>query len=165
MNVIEIMSSPAHTCVTSDTLARAAQLMWEHDCGALPVVDGTGRAVAMITDRDICMAAYLQGRPPADIAVMAAASRCLYSVQPNDAVEVALAKMRAHQTRRLPVIDERGNLIGVISLADIIRASGAGEGPGSIVIAAALADISRSGTEVGRGMSRRASGELEHALA
>jgi CBS domain-containing protein len=165
MNVVEIMSSPAHTCSTSDTLARAAQLMWERDCGVLPVVDGAGQVVAMITDRDICMATYFQGRPPMEIPVMVAASRFLYSVRPNDPVEVALARMRTHQTRRLPVIDERNNLIGVISVADIIRASGAGVGPGGEVVAAALADISQSRANGGRDDSPRAPGELDHAAA
>src|SRR5262245_6101900 len=63
MEVREIMSTDLETCRADDTLDRAARLMWEHDCGVVPVVDHEGTAVGMITDRDICMAAYTQGRP------------------------------------------------------------------------------------------------------
>jgi predicted transcriptional regulator len=57
----KLMHRPVVTCHVNDSLANAARLLWEQDCGALPVVDERGRVVAMITDRDICMVAYTQG--------------------------------------------------------------------------------------------------------
>ena len=64
MRVEQLMSRPVHCCRPEDTLACAAQLMWDHDCGCVPVVaaDGTGLA-GIITDRDICMCAYFQNKP------------------------------------------------------------------------------------------------------
>ncbi|MBA3541520.1 MAG: CBS domain-containing protein, partial [Deltaproteobacteria bacterium] len=56
-----MMTRSVHTCQPTDTLAAAAKLMWEHDIGALPVVDQVGHVVGMITDRDACMAAYTRG--------------------------------------------------------------------------------------------------------
>jgi CBS domain-containing protein len=121
MNVVELMLSPVHTCLKQDNLARASQIMWEHDCGALPVLDDLGDPVAMITDRDICMAAYTQGKPLSEIQVTTAASHHLASVPPDDSVEFALSLMAKHQVHRLPVVDRGGNLIGVVSFADIVR--------------------------------------------
>src|ERR1700690_1663040 len=57
MHVNEVMSAPVFTCAVTDTLNKPAALMWEHDCGCVPVVDHHGKVIAMITDRDICIAA------------------------------------------------------------------------------------------------------------
>jgi CBS domain-containing protein len=123
MQVVELMRSPVHTCSRRDNLARAAQLMWDNDCGALAVLDEHGTAVAMITDRDICMAAYTQGRALADIPVPTAASKHLFYVRPTDAVDYALSEMALHRVRRMPVLDVGGNLIGILTLGDLLRAA------------------------------------------
>ena len=80
MQVRQLMNQPAVTCSPRDTLHRAAGLMWEHDCGALPVVDDNGHIAGMITDRDICMAAYTQGRPLHAVPVNEIMSRTVFSV-------------------------------------------------------------------------------------
>ena len=63
MKVQEAMTRNVAACGVRDMLNRAAQLMWECDCGSVPVVDEAGNVCGMITDRDICMAAYTQGLP------------------------------------------------------------------------------------------------------
>jgi CBS domain-containing protein len=118
MKVEEIMSTRLETCSPDDTLERAAQIMWDHDCGVVPVIGSDGRVAGMITDRDICMAAYTQGRPLGLMLVSSACSRSLRSCAPGDPVEEAEAIMAAAQVRRLPVIDGNGKLCGVVSLAD-----------------------------------------------
>ena len=77
MNAGNLMTAGARTCSLIDSLNLAAQIMWENDCGCVPVVDDDGRAIAMITDRDICMAAYTQGKLLKDMPVSIAASRSL----------------------------------------------------------------------------------------
>jgi CBS domain-containing protein len=121
MLVEHLMSRPAVTCATSDSLARAAQLLWDHDFGALPVLDADGRLVGMITDRDICMATYLRGQPPADISVEQAMARQVYSCAPGDPIGVAEKVMSQFQVRRVPVADEGGRVVGVLSLTDLVR--------------------------------------------
>ena len=121
MLVSDIMTTRVHRCRTRDTLERAAQLMWDHDCGALPIEDERGHTVGVVTDRDICMAAYTQGKPLGAIPVTVAGSRSVHSVRPDTKVEVAEAVMEMHRIRRLPVIDIGGNLVGMLSLADIVR--------------------------------------------
>ena len=123
MKVSEVMTRDVFTCLRTDSCARAAQLMWEHDCGAVPVIDAQRRPVGMVTDRDICMAAYTQGRPLADIAVSSAASSKVFGARIDDTIEVAEATMEVQQIRRLPVVDGKGQLVGMLSLNDLARRS------------------------------------------
>jgi CBS domain-containing protein len=73
MKVEQLMTRILETITPGDSLAAAARIMWERDCGRVPVVasadDGGRRLVGMVTDRDVCMAAWTQGRPLADVAV------------------------------------------------------------------------------------------------
>ena len=61
VRVRDVMSRDPATCRSSDTASEAARIMWDRDCGAVPVTDAEGRAIGMVTDRDLCMAAYLRG--------------------------------------------------------------------------------------------------------
>jgi CBS domain-containing protein len=140
----DIMTTPVYWCLVTEPLVRPAQLMWEHDCGAIPV-RRHGDCVGMVTDRDICMAAYIQGKRLADIGVVTAASHHAYSVCPTSSIAHAHDSMRMHRIRRLPVIDAGHNLVGIVSLADIAnnppRSPSAEEGLRADVITETLACI------------------------
>ena len=116
-----LMSTSLRTCSPEDSLERAAQLLWEGDCGALPVVDTSGRLVAMITDRDVCMAVYFRGCAPSDGLVRDAMSNRVYTCSPDDAVERICEIIGEHRVRRVPVSDAEGHLIGIVSLADVVH--------------------------------------------
>lgn len=120
MLIEQIMSRPAVTCRASDSLGRAAQLLWDHDFGSLPVLDADGHLIGMITDRDICMAAYLRGQPLADITVEQAMARQVHACAPGDPIGVAEKVMSQFQIRRVPVAAD-GDVVGVISLTDLAR--------------------------------------------
>jgi len=148
MRVGDLMIRNVATCVPDDSLARAAQLMWDHDCGVVPVIDPERRVVAMLTDRDICIAAWSRGRPLAELRVRDAASRSLHTIGEDDPIELAEARMRAQQVRRLPVVDGAERLLGILSLNDVARHVHQGsrhpyEGLGSDAVALTLAVISR----------------------
>src|SRR5262249_53118646 len=119
----QIMSSPPVTIRAVDSLSEAARLMWQHDCGSLPVVEDDGALVGMITDRDICITAYLRGGPLATTRVLEAMASQVHSCVAGDPVGVAERIMSEHQVRRLPVVDGDGKVLGVISLNDLVRAS------------------------------------------
>jgi CBS-domain-containing membrane protein len=121
MQLKELARNPLVTCKSSDTLDTPARLMWDHDCGSVPVTDDDERVVGIITDRDICMAAFTQGGPLAAIPVTSAMSSKVYSLQPEDSTEEAQALMRERQVRRIPITDTRGRPVGVLSLSDIAR--------------------------------------------
>ena len=121
MRVCEVMTEDVACCSPRDSLERAAQIMWERDCGCVPVIDGFRRPVGMITDRDACMSAYLRGRRLAEVGLDEVMSREVHACQPEDELAVAHDLMREHRVRRLPVVDEDGLLVGLVSLNDIIR--------------------------------------------
>jgi CBS-domain-containing membrane protein len=128
MKVEQLMKHPVRTCQAEDSLDAASQLMWEGDCGSLPVVDADGRAIAMITDRDICMAAHFQGGPLRALKVRTAMSQDLHACAPSDPIATCEDAMRTHQLRRLPVLDDAGRVIGIVSLNDLVLEADA-EGP------------------------------------
>jgi CBS domain-containing protein len=121
MKIKDLMNHPAVTCPVSGTLDHAARLMWEFDCGVVPVVDGDGRIAGIVTDRDICMAAYTQGRPLGDVPVTTAMARKVVAAHADDAIETVEQLMRDYQIRRLPVIDDDHRPVGIVSLNDLAR--------------------------------------------
>lgn len=124
MIVADLMTKNVAHVGTEETLGRAAQLLWERDCGALPVLRSDGSVVGMITDRDICMAAWSRGSAPAAITVADAMSTQLVACSPRDTIADVENRMRSNQLRRLPVLDEAQQLVGIISLADLARQAG-----------------------------------------
>jgi CBS-domain-containing membrane protein len=102
-------------------------VMWNHDCGVVPVVDNDHRVAGILTDRDICMATAMQGRRPAEVRAGECMSKIVFSVHEEDNIQDALDIMAEHQLRRLPVVDSEGGLAGIVSLSDIARHSGKGK--------------------------------------
>jgi CBS domain-containing protein len=119
MNVERLMCKTVKSCSIDQTLADAASIMWEADCGCVPVLDANHGVLGMITDRDICMAAFLNGRPLQDLHVKDVMSRQVLSVRPEDSISSAEILMRRAQIRRLPVVNHTGRLVGILSLNDI----------------------------------------------
>jgi CBS domain-containing protein len=121
MQIQEVMSHPPVTCPAGSTLDQAARLMWEFDCGIIPVVNDDGRLAGVVTDRDVCMAAYTQGRSLAAISVTTAMADGVVAVHAGESVERAEELMRASQVRRLPVLDADDRPIGLVSINDLAR--------------------------------------------
>jgi CBS domain-containing protein len=120
MRINDLMTTKVFTCGPGSSAAEAAGLMWQHDVGAIPVLDTTGRPIAMVTDRDLCMAAYTRGQPLTGLPVVAAMSKEIFSCREGDSIAEAERLMQAHQVRRLPVVGENGKLVGMLSLNDIV---------------------------------------------
>lgn len=121
MDVKAIMSNPAVVCGLDATLHTAAQLMWENDCGAVAVVDESGAAVGIVTDRDICMAAYTQGAALPTLPVSTAMAKQVFSCRVTDSIETAERLMAEKQVRRIPVVDGNNRPVGLLSLNDVAR--------------------------------------------
>ncbi len=121
MNAGEIMTRDVATVTQNETLEQAAQLMWEADCGAIPVVDGGGMVVGIVTDRDVAMATLIQGRLLSEIPVMSIAAPEPCIAREDDPVELVESLMRNHQVRRVPIVDHDQRLVGIVSLNDIAR--------------------------------------------
>lgn len=125
MRVNEVMTRTVEHCGLHATLADATQIMWDKDCGFVPVVDlEAGKLSGVLTDRDACMAAFTNASTLHQIPVTVAMSKRVFAVGPEETVSRAMEVMRQHQVRRLPVVDSSGALVGVISLNDIVCRSG-----------------------------------------
>lgn len=120
LTAAEVMTTDVFTCTPDDTLDRCAQIMWEEACGCVPVVDFEGAPLSMVTDRDVCMAAYTQGKPLHEIRVDSMMSKRLFTARTTESLRSCEAIMRRHGIRRLPIIDHRNIVVGILSFSDIV---------------------------------------------
>jgi CBS domain-containing protein len=142
MQVKQIMTSEIATCRPDTNLAVVAKLMWEKDCGFVPVIDAAGKVAGVITDRDICIASATRRLLPDQITAAQAMRRPpIQTTQPEETIDKALGTMKQFQVRRLPVIAADGTLKGVVSMNDIVLASQAKEGPAPADIVSTLSGI------------------------
>ena len=121
MRVAQLMSRHPVTCNVNGSVNEAARLMWEHDCGAVPVVDDDGNVVGIVTDRDICMAAYTQGEKLCAIPLASAMAKTVTCCRPEETIEAAEATMSRNQVRRLPVVNAESHIVGLLSISDLAR--------------------------------------------
>jgi CBS domain-containing protein len=113
------------------SVERAARLMGEFDCGALPVVGSDGVLVGVLTDRDIVMRIVAIGREPRSAIVADCMTERVFACYGHESLAECLRQMALRQVRRLPIVDERGRVIGIISQGDIARHAGSHAVPGA----------------------------------
>lgn len=128
MNTEEIMTRNVKSCWPETSVSEAAALMWDYDCGALPVVDDENRVIGMITDRDIAIATATKGRLATEINVGEVMSGNVYACVLNEDINSALKTMSREKVRRLPVIEANGKLAGILSINDIVLRAGQTKG-------------------------------------
>ena len=142
MQVKEIMSADVAACRPDTNLAEVGKIMWDHDCGFVPVIDASGRLCGVVTDRDICIATATRGRAPQKMsAAQAMHAAPIQTAKATDTIETALATMKQTQVRRLPVLTDAGTLAGIVSMNDIALASSRQGGPDAAEI---VIDTSRA---------------------
>jgi len=135
MLVKELMTRPVKTCRPVTSAGEAADLMREAHCGCLPVVDAHGTLLGILTDRDVCLL-VAHHRDPWEVPVSDVMNGDVVSCRHTDQLDVALVAMKENGVRRIPVIDARDRLKGLISIDDVIRHTGAepGDLPGEAVL-------------------------------
>jgi CBS domain-containing protein len=136
MKVQDVMTVEVQTCRPESNLAAVTRIMWESDCGMVPVVDADNRVTGVVTDRDICIALGTRNQPAASVPVSDVASKFVFTCSAEDELPVALAAMRGGKVRRLPVLDGSGRLCGVLSLDDVVLR--VQEGPGDVKLKDAM---------------------------
>ena len=120
MKVKELMTPNATAIWLTESLADAAKLMWENDCGVLPIIKDGRKVIGLITDRDVCMGSAMRDRNPSAVSVEEVMTGQVYAVGPDDNIDQALQLMQQHKIRRLPVINTEGELEGLLSMNDIV---------------------------------------------
>lgn len=124
MHIHEVMTHPVVTCPVDSSADMPARLMWEFDCGVIPLVDADGRLAGIVTDRDLCMAAYTQNRPLTEIRTASAMAKDVVRCHQDDSIETVESLMRDNQIRRLPVVDAESRPVGVFAMNDLARLAG-----------------------------------------
>jgi CBS domain-containing protein len=117
MRVQDVMTKTVASCDAD--LAAATALMWEYNCGQLPVLDDQGKVASVITDRDICIALGTRNQRACDVCVGDVIYRRAVLCDAEDDLRSALKIMAAERVRRLPVVDREGKLVGILSLDDV----------------------------------------------
>jgi CBS domain-containing protein len=114
-----MMRTPAY-CSPETNLGSAVELLWDRDCGFLPIVDAKKRLIGVVTDRDLCMALGTRNRLPGQITVGEVATGKVYSCREQDDIHAALEAMANKRVRRLPVVNEEGVLQGILSMDNVV---------------------------------------------
>lgn len=117
------MTKTVGFCQAEDDLAKAVEIMREKDCGFVPVVNKKSEVIGIVTDRDIAIAVFMQKKTASKISIGDIIDRRIITCSEKDDVEDVLKKMRKHQVKRLPVIDKKEKLSGIISITDILLAA------------------------------------------
>ena len=141
MKIRDLMTSDVEACRPDTDLAAVARMMWDRDCGCIPVVDAAGALRGVVTDRDICIASATRRLLPEYMPASQVMTHPVHACLPDDEVGEALGAMKQYKVRRLPVIDVNGLLKGIISINDIVLAVERGVGPDPKEIVSTLAAI------------------------
>jgi CBS domain-containing protein len=123
MKVKDVMTKEPKTCTPDTTVAEVAHLMWEGDCGILPVVDD-GELMGVVTDRDMYVALATRDALASQLRVGAVVNRNVVTCEPEEDIHEALAKMKQARVRRLPVVGFGGTVVGILSMNDIVLTAG-----------------------------------------
>jgi CBS domain-containing protein len=122
------MTAKPLSCTTTTNLAAAVKLMWDGDCGVIPVTDESGKVVGMITDRDICIALATRNVQASQLTAGEVVSGTVHRCRPEDDVLAALQVMKDRRVRRLPVVDAQDRLVGLLSMNDVVLETGGPQG-------------------------------------
>ncbi len=116
----ELMTENPRTVSPDDTIQNAAKIMRDEDTGVVPITERDKTVAGVITDRDIAIRAVAEGRD-GSTSVRDIASKDIVTIDPQQDLDEALQLMAKHQIRRLPVVEEDGRLVGIVSQADVAR--------------------------------------------
>lgn len=127
MAVKDVMTKQVATCRPETNLAEATALMWDNDCGVLPVLGETGELAGIVTDRDICIALGTRNVRASDLCVRDVVKGHTLVCKPADDIHTALQTMRDGKIRRLPVVKD-DSLEGIVSMDDLVLNAEHGDG-------------------------------------
>jgi len=115
----DIMTPNPETCNLNSSIYDAVKIMEKIDVGAVPVVDQYDKCVGIVTDRDICLSSILKNMNPHSTKISEVMTKKPLSCQPKEKIHDVIVKMERKKVRRVPVVDEQGFCVGIISEADL----------------------------------------------
>jgi CBS domain-containing protein len=131
--------TPDPACCTPETpLEQIAKMMAQSDCGEIPVIDPAEQPIGVVTDRDIVCRVVAEGKNPMAYTAEICMSQPVVTVRADAPLDHVIATMERHQLRRVPVVDQRGRCVGIVSQADVALGAGRKE------LAELVREVSRS---------------------
>lgn len=124
MKIEDVMTRRVVAARADTELAHVARLMWDNDCGSVPVVDAEDKVVGIVTDRDVCMGAHFSGKALREQRASGCMAGEVLTCRPGDELLAVLAAMAKRKVRRMPVTDPSGRLVGLVSTGDLFAALG-----------------------------------------
>jgi len=123
MRIRHVMTKDPSCCVPSDSAVRAAKIMRDERAGIVPIIENeqSQRIIGVVTDRDLCMNVVAEGRDPATVTVQECMTTKVVTCSPDDSIEKVTELMRENQIRRVPVVNDGGELQGIVALADVVE--------------------------------------------
>lgn len=118
MFVKDVMTAAPICCEPTDSVERVARVMREHDCGIIPICTA-GKLAGVITDRDIVTRVFASGKRPAEVPVSEVMTKKVFTVRQDENVQAAIDRMEEKQVRRLPVVDEKEKVVGIVAPSDL----------------------------------------------
>jgi CBS domain-containing protein len=117
----EVMTEDPMCCLPNDLVSAAAQAMRREDVGALPVINDEQRQqlIGIVTDRDLAIKVIAESRDPSHTVVQDVMTLTIVVCRECEDLSNAIKAMEEHEIRRIPVIDDDGRLVGIISQADV----------------------------------------------
>src|SRR6266850_1598284 len=121
MKCSEVMTDNPVCCLLNDLVSQAARVMRSEHIGAIPVVsdERTKEIVGIVTDRDLAIKVVAESRDPNRTTVGEVMTHTIVVCREDDDLSSAIAAMEEYQIRRIPVIDQGGRIVGIISQADV----------------------------------------------
>lgn len=124
MPIHELMTRQVRSVHPATSVEHAARLMEDYDCGALPVIGDNGVLVGMVTDRDIAIRIVARGRDARYAIVADCMTERVFACYANESVAECMRQMAHHRVRRMPIVDERQRLVGIVAQGDLARHAG-----------------------------------------
>ncbi len=120
MRVKDLMKTDVGFCAADDNLMKVASVMRQRDCGVVPIVDAEGKIIGVLTDRDLCLAIVARNRKASDVKAVDLINGAAIVCAGDDKIEMVLKKMKKNQIKRLAVVGETGEIVGILSVSDIL---------------------------------------------
>lgn len=121
MKVANVMMRTPAFCDMEANAGEAVEIMWNRNCGLLPILNKEKRVVGVVTDRDLCVALGTRNVRAGELGVCGIMSGRVFFCIPDDEIHSALATMAKEKVRRLVVLNKEGGLEGILSMDDVVR--------------------------------------------
>jgi len=122
MKIQDVMTRDPSSVTPDSPVRDAARIMKEEDVGIVPVVDdqSSRKLVGVITDRDLAIRVIAAERDSTTRVAEVMSEKRLATCSPDEDIDEAMDTMATEQVRRIPIVDERGSLVGIVSQADVV---------------------------------------------